>query len=724
MCGIAGIFSYKPEGPPVDASVLVRVRDHMRRRGPDGEGLWVSEDRRIGFAHRRLAIIDLSEAGAQPMVSEDGRFCVNFNGEIYNYRELRSTLRQKGYVFRSECDTEVLLHLYAEHGQDMVRYLQGMYAFAIWDAVKGGLFVARDPFGIKPFYYYDDGKTFYFASQVKALVETGAVPTEPEEAGHTGFLLWGFVPEPYTLYRGLLALPAGSTLWVTVQGVQRPREFFDIGQTLAEAEGRAARYSTHEARELLRAALEHSVARHLVADVPVGIFLSAGVDSTTLAAHASRHHSRLRTFTLGFQEYKSTPHDEVSLAESVAKRYATEHTTRWITKAEFRADLDAVLSAMDQPSIDGVNTYFVSKAAAETGMKVALSGVGGDELFGGYPSFRQIPRMVRMISPLPGAASWGTALRMAISPLLKRVTSPKYAGLLEYGGSFGGAYLLRRGLFMPWEIDEVMNPCMVREGLEKLNVVPVLESMVSSVKRPYLRVAALETTWYMRGQLLRDTDWAGMAHSLEVRVPLVDLEFFRTVLPLIVNVQPASKRDLASTPREPLPDGILNRAKTGFSVPVREWITGRGQGESKHRGLRGWALRLHEGVGGRGVTGPPTKPAIVIFRIGTLGDTVVALPAIEHLRKSFPNHRFILLTDRHPGRSAYVSSWDVVKHTGWFDDAIFYNARSTITERLKTLFSLRRLMKRLKPERLISLSPHRSRRQRIRDALIFRGYYI
>jgi glycosyltransferase involved in cell wall biosynthesis len=297
----------------------------------------------------------------------------------------------------------------------------------------------------------------------------------------------------------------------------------------------------------------------------------------------------LRTFTLGFQEYKGTSNDEVPLAESVARQYGTEHTTRWITKAEFRTDFDAMLAAMDQPSIDGINTYFVSKAAVETGMKVAISGLGGDELFGGYPSFRQIPKMVGAIGALPGARAWGAAARMMLSPLLKRMTSPKYAGLFEYGSSFGGAYLLRRGLFMPWELEQIMEPALVREGLEKLNTVPVLESIASPVKRPNLKVSALEATWYMRSQLLRDTDWASMAHSLEVRVPLLDVELWRAVAPLAATADAVSKRDLGSTPSSPLPAAVLERAKSGFAIPVHHWLAGK---YDKDRGLRGWAHRV------------------------------------------------------------------------------------------------------------------------------------
>lgn len=207
MCGIAGIFSYDFSAAPVDSAELLRIRDSMVQRGPDGAGLWMSDDCRAGLAHRRLSIIDLGDSGAQPMASSNGVLQVVFNGEIYNYRELRRQLEANGCQFRSTSDTEVLLHLYSKFGQHMVEHLRGMYAFAIWDASKRGIFMARDPFGIKPLYYADDGKSLRFASQVKALLKSGKVSTEFEPAGHVGFFLWGYVPEPYTLYRGIRALP-------------------------------------------------------------------------------------------------------------------------------------------------------------------------------------------------------------------------------------------------------------------------------------------------------------------------------------------------------------------------------------------------------------------------------------------------------------------------------------------------------------------------------------
>ncbi len=569
------------------------MRDHMIARGPDGSGEWYSQDRRVGLAHRRLAIIDLSESGAQPMSGEDGRLVISFNGEIYNYRELRADLERKGRVFRSQSDTEVLLHLYAEKGEAMVQDLRGMYAFAIWDARRCGLFLARDPFGIKPLYFADDGRSFRAASQVKALLAGGGVDTSPDAAGHVGFFLWGHVPEPHSLYQGIRALPAGSSLWVDGKEKNVSR-FCGIAETLAKAEASGNGALAASEQETMRAALKDTVRHHLIADVPVGVFLSSGMDSTTLAALASEEGGRLRTVTLGFAEFKGTLNDETVLAEQVARHYAAEHQTVWVTRSDFASERDRLFAAMDQPSIDGVNTYFVSMAARRAALKVALSGLGGDELFGGYPSFRQIPRMAAVLHVFNRFPGFGKALRVLAAPVLKRLTSPKYAGLLEYGGSCGGAYLLRRGLFMPWELPELMDGEMVRRGWQELQPLLRLEETVSGLRSPRVQVSALESCWYMRNQLLRDSDWASMAHSLEIRVPFVDLTLWRSVAPLIAGSNPVTKQAMVRTPMKPLPSQVLNRRKTGFFIPVREWLMDGTTGlNTTERGLRPWARMVH-----------------------------------------------------------------------------------------------------------------------------------
>lgn len=588
MCGLTAIFVYGDDAPPVDEAALLRVREAMTARGPDGAGLWISDDGRTGLAHRRLAIIDPSPSGAQPMASADGRQRVVFNGEIYNYKALRAELAQQGHEFTSDSDTEVLLHLYARDGADMVDRLRGMYAFAIWDADRQGMLLARDPFGIKPLYIADDGGTLRVASQVKALIAGGGIDTRPEPAGQVGFFLWGSVPEPFTLYRGIRALAPGHSLWINRTHRHDARLHVDIC-----AEIRAAHPAPDGGESAsLREALADSVRHHMVADVPVGAFLSSGLDSASIVGLAAENKGEgLRTVTLAFDEFKDTPADEAPLAEEIAAGYETEHRTIRVQGADFEKHYDDLLTAMDQPSIDGVNTYFVSKAAASTGLKVALSGIGGDEMFGGYDSFRNIPRLVHGMAPLRPLRGLGRAFRWVSAPMIRRLASPKYAGLLEYGTSYADAYLLRRGLYMPWELPRLLDPDLVREGWRTLMTRDCLKSTAAGIDSPDLKVTALECVWYLRNQLLRDADWAGMAHSLEIRVPLVDIALFRRLLALRAGkAAPPGKRDMAATPSRSLPEEVLNRPKSGFAIPVDRWLA---RGASSHGpGLRHWARVL------------------------------------------------------------------------------------------------------------------------------------
>lgn len=587
MCGIAALFAYGPSAMPLALPELRAVRDRMAARGPDGTGEWIDAKGRVALGHRRLSIIDLRAVADQPMAHDGGRLRIVFNGEIYNYKELRAALAAQGHVFRTESDTEVLLHLYDRHGAEMVHRLRGMYAFALWDEARGGMLLARDPFGIKPLYVADDGRTLRVASQVKALVASGQADTAPEPAGHVGFFLWGNVPDPYTLYRGIRALPAGHTQWVDRDGARPPARFFDLTATLAAAPPAPADPAAR--KDALRAALVDSIEHHLIADVPVGVFLSAGLDSTTIAALASESGAgNLNTVTLGFREFRGTANDETVLAEAVARQYRTRHQTRWVLGRDFAAEAGALMAAMDQPSIDGVNTYFVAKTARETGLKVALSGLGGDELFAGYPSFQQIPKLVNALAPLAVFRWPGRAARIASAGWLGRVTSPKYAGLVEYGATWAGAYLLRRSLFMPWELPRLLPREMVDAGLAELDTLKRLEASIAGIDDPRLKVSALELGWYMRHQLLRDADWAGMAHSLEIRVPFVDVALFARIAPLLAGAGAPGKREMADTPREKLPAAVRERAKTGFVVPVREWLSGD-RGVPAERGLRGWA---------------------------------------------------------------------------------------------------------------------------------------
>ena len=333
---------------------------------------------------------------------------------------------------------------------------------------------------------------------------------------------------------------------------------------------------------------------HLRSDVPVATFLSAGRDSGAIASLvAELDADNVHALTLGFDEMRDTPHDEVPLARLVAQHLHLHQEVQYIERHHFLADREDLLNAMDQPTIDGVNSYFIGKLARHFGYKVALSGLGGDELFGGYPSFQQIPPSVRLVSPFRFAPHIGRAFRILTAPLIARRTSPKYAGLLEYGGTFGGAYLLRRGLYMPWELPHVMDPDMARLGWRQLASVEHLNAFIRplghlepAATRDFLRISLLELSCYMRSQLLRDTDWAGMAHSVEIRVPFVDMQLLRDLAPLRTGNFPPRKQDVTACLQRPLPAAILNRPKTGFAVPIREWIQ---SDVLQERGLRSWA---------------------------------------------------------------------------------------------------------------------------------------
>ncbi len=602
MCAINGVFAYHYAANPVDAAEIVVTRDHMKARGPDGCGLWVAPNERVGFGHRRLAIIDLSEDAAQPMASVDGRFIITFNGEIYNYSELRLELEGRGCAFKSQSDTEVLLHLYARRGADMVHDLRGMFALAIWDDLKGELFLARDPYGIKPLYYADDWWTFRFASQVKALLAGGALSRDPEPAGLVGFYLWGSVPEPFTNYRAIRALPAGATLTVSRAGAGAVHRYHSIAQVYVDAEftaGQRRAVGPSEYQEEVRQALLDSVRHHLVSDVPVGAFLSAGVDSGALVGlMRDAGQQRISTVTLAFEEFRGHADDEAPLAAEVARQYGTYHSTRIVTRSEFEADLPNLLNAMDQPSIDGINTWFVSKAAKELGLKVAISGLGGDELFGGYPSFKDIPKCVRMMQWPSRVPLLGLTARAVGRPLAKWLgLNPKAAGVLELGGSYAGAYLLRRGLFMPWELDTFMDRDVMRRGLRSLDAIGgVREQLRPTPASAHDKVATLEATLYMRNQLLRDTDWASMAHSLEVRTPLVDATLIKRIAALGQPQPSASaKQELALAPSMPLPNNILRRKKTGFGTPLARWLPAAGGSSasvSTYSYARAWAQHV------------------------------------------------------------------------------------------------------------------------------------
>lgn len=568
MCGLAGIQLKSGDGMHPASEGVRRMLAHMHARGPDAEGFWSDDTTLLG--HRRLAILDLDARANQPMLSADGRYSIVFNGEIYNFRELRCALEADGIVFRTTSDTEVLLALFARDGERMLPQLRGMFAFAIQDSRSGELFLARDPYGIKPLYYTQTKQGLVFASQVKALLASGLVDKACEPAGLAGFYLWGSVPEPWTLYRDIFALPAGHYLRVRAGVASAPVCWDDI-RTRWQGSGCAV--SADELQEIVRQAMTDSVRAHLVADVPVSVFLSGGIDSGAIAGLAAELGADVEGITIGFSEFAGRHDDEVPVAQVIAAHYGLKHHVRMISGTEFEQDVSRILNVMDQPSVDGVNTWFASKAAAERGYKVVLSGIGGDELFRGYSLFRQLPQQVavgRVLASIPGARA---LLKGPCAVLANLRAQPKLRGVPDFMGSLAGLYFLRRCLFLPAELPGLMGADLAREGLTRLGGYPPGMAATQSGDAGN-EVGLLESTHYLRNQLLRDSDWASMAHSLELRAPLVDIKLLETLGPYLAGfADDAGKAMLARSPQKPLPAQIMNRPKTGFSLPMANWLS-------------------------------------------------------------------------------------------------------------------------------------------------------
>jgi len=549
------------------------MTDRMRARGPDAKGSWIGDDGLAAMGHRRLAVVDLDTRSNQPMVSADGCHVIVFNGEIYNFRSLRAELEGEGETFGTTGDTEVLLKLYARHGAAMMPMLRGMFAFAIWDVPGQSLFCARDPYGIKPLYVgrFDSG--WLVASAVKAILATSLVSKAPSAAGRAGFWLMGSVPEPHTWFRDIESVPAGSWMRISPEGAERPVRYWDIGDAWRNAPD--VRESESRLRDIVRQTVTESVDFHLVSDVPIGVFLSGGVDSGTIAGlMRAAHDGDILSATVAFDEFVGQTNDEAPRAKILADAYGIRAHVRRVARQEFQADLPAILDAMDQPSIDGVNTWFAAKATAELGLKVAVSGIGGDEIFFGYPGFRQIPALVRtwrVLRRFPGMRLFAeSACRWRAS----RSGIAKWGLLPNHADSLQGAYYLRRGLFTPDDLPRLMGKDLAREaGNDASPESIVAEGVGELAGRAELAVGQMESMLYLRNQLLRDSDWASMAHSLELRTPLVDAWLLREMLPALGPLSKIdAKRILAAAPEPPVPASIVERPKTGFGLPLREWI--------------------------------------------------------------------------------------------------------------------------------------------------------
>jgi asparagine synthase (glutamine-hydrolysing) len=578
MCGICGVISADPQ--QVEPAVR-RMMRAMIHRGPDDEGyeqlpLGGEGGPIAGFGFRRLSILDLSPAGHQPMFNQRTGDWLIFNGEIYNFRDLRKDLEASGVSFRSSSDTEVLLQALGTWGEAALEKLEGMFAFAFYEARSRRILLARDPLGIKPLYVAQLPDRFVFASEIRAVLASGLVPADLDVAGIAGMLAYGAVQSPRTIYERIRAFPAGARQWIDAgvasgRSPAEPKQYWSFPKE-QRLDGRTL--AADNVRELLRS----SVLKHLVADVPVGVFLSAGIDSTIIASFAREYTPQVTAFTVGFGKIHGE--DEVELSAATAKALGIKHVAVDLHAANMPEQWHDWLATMDSPSVDGFNTYVVSCRLAAEGVVVGLAGLGADEIFGGYSTFDRGPGWSRLLQSLSFVPDWlRSGVIAGVGRLNGRVGAMEKLRDLVAGDSSvaGVTRSLRRAM---------SNDRLAAMGLEQHRVGLAADYLERAPQRvepeydgdPFNTVARIEAAHYMRDTLLRDTDANSMRHSLEVRVPFLDLPLVNYVSAISGHVkrdgQSASKILLRAAAADALPPAIANRPKTGFTLPIGDWMRG------------------------------------------------------------------------------------------------------------------------------------------------------
>jgi asparagine synthase (glutamine-hydrolysing) len=576
MCGICGIVA---RNALIAEGLLERATQSLAHRGPDDSGNILLRGSapgpvEIGLGSRRLAILDLSAAAHQPMHDAETGNWIVYNGEIYNFLDVRKELEQTGTQFVSHSDTEVLLKAYARWGEQCLARFRGMFAFAIWDGRRHCLFIARDPMGIKPLYYAQSGSYFIFASEVRTLLGTGLVPRRIDRAGLTNYLAFGSAYDPRTLVEGVYALPPGHTLtWG--DGNLRVSSYWDLvddGATREQAPPPIAFENESLAVAQLRPLLEESVRMQLVSDVPVGVFLSGGIDSSALVSILSRGGVTPSTFSIVFRE---ADFSEAEYSRVIARAFRTDHHEITVSQEDARAAIPEALRAMDLPTMDGINTYLVSREARAAGVKVVLSGLGGDEVFAGYSSFRTVPRMERFARfwknvPLQVRSSF-VSVFAALSA--ENDQNRKLASLARDNGRVLHPYFLTRMLFTPSQRDLLCLSCDADTG-ESAAASQCDRLQRSLLLDPVNRVSYLESRCYLLNTLLRDADFMSMSQGLEVRVPLIDHRLAKMVLSLpgAWKLNGTPKKLLVEALGGSLPEEVVRRPKRGFTLPFEHWM--------------------------------------------------------------------------------------------------------------------------------------------------------
>ncbi|MNJ97635.1 Asparagine synthetase [glutamine-hydrolyzing] 1 [compost metagenome] len=550
MCRIAGIISNKLTELQVQESLQLMC-DVMHKGGPDGFGYQAIPHFNLAFGHRRLSLIDLSENGKQPM-QYGAHLWITFNGEIYNYQELKADLISKGFTFQNQTDTEVILAGYEAYGTDFFKELKGMFAFSLFDEKARQTFLVRDELGIKPLYYHTKSSELYFASEVKAFKAFDPNWKENKD-WPIYFLSFGFVPEPYTTLEGVYNLPKGHYLiWDHVKQQSKIQKFAASYPATKNMDEAAAVIDT-------KTNLDKAVKRHLISDAPIGVFLSGGIDSSLLSLIANEQNAQtINTVSINFNEPEFS---EQHYQEIIAEQIQSKHISYTVTAKDFEENIAQIFQDMDQPSNDGINSWFVNKVAKENGLKAVLSGIGADELFGGYPSFKRYS-IIKALQKTPRFI-----LRLAKylpNDKLKRISFLAYQNPI-------GEYLFLRGFYTPNVVSQLLgiSEKQVQKILSKYPLDKEIDKLAAED-----RISWFETNIYMQNQLLKDTDYMSMAHGVEVRVPFLDQDVVAAAqqLPTTSRFSQQPKSLLIAAYRKLLPEAIWNRPKKGFTFPFQQWF--------------------------------------------------------------------------------------------------------------------------------------------------------
>ena len=566
MCGIAGIINYSENLKEIKKNIkqIIIAQDN---RGPDNNDIWVSSCNKVSLGHNRLSIIDLTNNANQPFISHDGNFIITFNGEIYNYLEIKKELLSSNVKFRSNSDTEVLIEAYKKWGINFLLKLRGMYAFAIYDKIKKKMFLARDPFGIKPLYYINKNKIFYFASEIKALKKINNIDFKKTNNSILQYYIWGNMEGNKTIYNDIYLLEEGSYKVIDDNGDVFDCKFADIKEKIINS-NKSNFKNKNELGDYLKEIFDETVSYHHISDVPVSILLSSGIDSSVIAA-SSKNNKNLNSLTLEFPDNENKK-SESYLAKKTAKINNIEHYVDYISKEEMNDLTNFFFKKMDSPTNDGLNVYYISYLAKKLKSKVIISGIGGDEFFMGYPSFDRIPKINDFFSKLKYNKNIDKIYQYFSKILIKTLRlNPKISKIYSHGSEPEKTFFLQRSLFTKDEIEEILDKDIFIQAWKELNIFEKLKKDVDKIEDHRLKIMFLEIKYYLIPKLLRDADWASMSNSVELRTPFVDWQFFEKLLPILKSNVKIDKLFLANLYKKNIPNEIFRRKKTGFSLPYR-----------------------------------------------------------------------------------------------------------------------------------------------------------